>query len=716
MQAKLKLLILVILAVLALQGNSAVTDFERIRQRVTESLLEGESDDAHVKTLLESFRADSTWPGIDYSDLSREGFQHSRHSSALVTLARAYNLRSSDYFKSKKVKAVIEAALAYWVRNDFFCDNWWHNQIGTPTNLVAVMLLIGDKLPKELVAKTQPIIGRAHLEATGARPSGDRIKIAGILAKNLLFTNDQIQFRKVIKVIEGEIKFSTGMRGMQRDYSFHHREDRVNNTLSYGLGYAEAFAEWAAFVAGTEYAFSEDKINQLVDYYLDGICKQMVFGKVSDTGIKNRDITRRESGRVYSTAVPEKLLLTTGYRKDELEEIVRIRNGESVEVPSFSKFFWQTEHYVHQTKGYYTSVRMHSTRNRNMEEPYNSEGLKNHHRGDGANYISLRGDEYLNMAPVFDWQKIPGATILQKPELPAVSEIQKQGLTDFVGAVTNGLYGAVGYDFRSPHDPLTARKAWFFFDEAYVCLGSAIHSPSDLPVVTTLNQCLLNDKVTVGIPSGIKVMEQGERLLQDVTWVHHDGIVYYFPVRQNVYLSNHPQSGSWYAINKQSDSPREEVSLDVFKLWIDHGNRPTNGSYQYIVIPGIQSAQPVDALAGRFEILSNNPLVQAVYHREQQLCQAVFYKAGEITLPGGLTLAVGNPGIVMVKIRDRRVAEISVADPNRELTQFHLSLSSPVMKEGEQFRVFRNPALGLTGLCIDLPSGEFQGQSVTITL
>ena len=95
---------------------------------------------------------------------------------------------------------------------------------------------MGDELPADMVEKGQPIIGRAHMDASGARPSGDRIVIAGILAKNLLFKGDRDPFGEIIKLIEGEVKFSTGSRGMQHDFSFHHREDRVNNTSSYGYG------------------------------------------------------------------------------------------------------------------------------------------------------------------------------------------------------------------------------------------------------------------------------------------------------------------------------------------------------------------------------------------------------------------------------------------------------------------------------------------------
>src|SRR5690606_36008684 len=139
--------------------------------------------------------------------------------------------------------------------------------------------------------------------------------------------NDEVD--QIIRIIEGEIKFSTGQRGMQHDYSFHHRVDRVNNTTSYGYGkYANAFGEWSYYVAGTRYAFSKEKINHLVDYYLEGVYKQLVYGIYEDVGVKNRSITQKAEFRPRGTLEIERLLQSTDYRKDELEEIIRLRKGE----------------------------------------------------------------------------------------------------------------------------------------------------------------------------------------------------------------------------------------------------------------------------------------------------------------------------------------------------------------------------------------------------
>src|SRR5690606_24581160 len=199
-----------------------------------------------------------------------------------------------------------------------------------------------------------------------------------------------------------------------------------------------------------------------------------------------------------------------------------LRKGESKPTRSFSKFFWQTEHFVFQRPHFYTTVRMFSTRNRNMEEPYNGPGKTTHHRADGTNYLQLTGDEYHDIWPVYDWQKISGTTILQKPQLPGPDKIQMEGLTDFVGAVTDGMLGAVAFDFRSPHDLVKAKKSWFFFDEEYVCLGTDIGARTNLPVATTINQVLMRGEVSVLQGGSVNLLPRGAHQLSDIKGIYHD--------------------------------------------------------------------------------------------------------------------------------------------------------------------------------------------------
>lgn len=737
MKKYLQYAIILFLVFTRFDGICAPSDLELLRQKVLAEMMNVSVNDTQIERLISTISDEGTWPGINYEDVSNEGFEHRIHLGNMVDLARAYKTKKSKFFKSKKVKSTIVSALAYWLKNDFICENWWHNQIGTPGAMVNLMLLVGDELPKEMVDKTELILDRATINSPGARPGGDRIKIAGIQAKNMLFLGDGETFEKVVRVIEGEIKnvewigarYGYGFRsdvggfqnrtengrGIQHDNSFHHRIDGVNNTLSYGMSYAEAFIEWADYTTGTTYAFSEQKLNQLIDYYLDGICKTSVYGKFPDIGAKNRSISREGALHPYSAKIAEKLLHTSNHRQKELQEIVDIRNKGIKPTLSHATFYWNSEHFSYQRPDWFTSVRMFSTRNYNMEQPYNSEGLTNHHRGDGTNYISITGDEYDDIAPVYDYQKIPGATVMQKPKMPPASEIQKLGLTDFVGAVTDGRYGAAAFDFRSPHDPLIARKAWFFFDNEYVCLGTGISCKNNLPVVTTLNQCFLRSDVSIFSQDHQSVLQKDEKEYENLEWIYQDGIGYVFPKATNVWIKNNAASGSWWDINKQSDSPKQTVTSEIFKVWLSHGERPSEASYEYIVVP----ATTIDKLASNsskndISILSNSSEIQAVMNKSLQIYQLVFYKAGEIQISEKLKIIAENPGIVMLKMKDDQISELSFADPNRELGKFHLMVSGILEASGEGFATCWSEKSGMTEIAVDLPQSSEAGKSVNI--
>jgi chondroitin AC lyase len=692
------------------------SDLERLRERVAARCLSPDIREDRLKSILASVREDGTWPGIDYDDTSRIAFRHVEHLDNLLLLARAFKKVDSEYFDDPHLRRVMDASLNFWLDHDFLCENWWHNQIGTPNAMITLLFILDDDLTQLQRDRMVRIAGRANMEASGARPSGDRVKIAGLFAKTALFCRQEKRFEEILRVIEGEMKvfradddadggathvnYFSGGRGMQQDYSFHHRPDRVNNTTTYGLSFLSSFVEFAEWVNDTKYKFSDRSLRLSVDYFLDGVCKQMVYGRSVDPGVMNREMARRDAGRIAGTDLPESLRGLSDYRKEELENIVRVRRGEPFEAASFAKFFWQTEYFSFQRPAFFASVRMFSTRNDNMEEPYNGEGLLNHFRADGACYLSVEGMEYLDIAPVFDYRKIPGATIVQVDSMPDESEVQKKGLTDFVGGVTDGVYGAVAFDFESPHNPLSAKKSWFFFDDLYVCLGAAINSTDGYPVATTLNQCLLKGETLVNDGVKTRVMERGKRLLAGgaTGWIFHDRTGYVFPGgrRSAVGLSNRTESGSWYRVNRQTGASRDEVEEEVFCLWIDHGVRPVDAGYEYVVMPaaGVEDVERfVENPSVR--ILSNTSGIQAVGSDRMAYC--VFYEAGEVRLCGDLRIRSEAPCMVLVHLDGESVRSVAVADPSRKLETVALTV------------------LGADGramsLSVDLPREDFAGMS-----
>ena len=167
----------------------------------------------------------------------------------------------------------------------------------------------------------------------------------------------------------------------------------------------------------------------------------------------------------------------------------------------------------------------------------------------------------------------------------------------------------------------------------------------------------------------------------------------------------------------------------MFKLWIDHGERPQgrlgglrHGSmiakdvkYKYIVVPN-EDLTNMDKDRG-LEILANNRKIQAVRHTELGICQLIFYQAGELNITDDLFISLGSPGAVMLKIRNDVVSEITVADPTRKLSRMLLILSGNIDADGkDNLRSVYDSEKGKSDLVIDLPTGFYAGKSVTVEL
>jgi chondroitin AC lyase len=613
----------------------------------------------------------------------------------MLELAQAYKKPGSPLYGNQEVKTTFSSALDFWLKHDFRCANWWWNEMGTPNLMINTLLVMDSSLTEKQRQEGLAIAHRANLETFGARPGGDFMPIAGMLAKQGLFLANKDTLAKALKAMERDVKISHG-RGLQPDMSFHHRTDNVISTLTYGTNYASSFAYWAARTAGTQYTFPDQLVQLIVNYFLDGICQSQVYRTWPDPGAMNRDISRLNALSREGAGLPRDLLAATSYRSAELQQVIDVRTGKIKPDFTRDRYFWYSHYYTHQRPDYFVSVRMHSNRANNMEEPHNEEGIKNHHYGDGSIFISRTGHEFFNIFPVWDWQKIPGATILQRPTMPDWRQLARKGKTSFVGSACDGIYGAAAFDFSSVHDPLTAHKSWFFFDNEIVCLGSAIHAGSASSVFTTLNQCLLHGQVIVGAANKSTTLEAGVHKEGAVSWVYHDSVAYIFPAPADVNISNGEATGNWREITHQAWATTETVRKDVFTLWLDHGVQPQQAGYAWIVLPNVDPASAASySKHTRVKVLSNTEDLQAVQQLDLQRTGVVFYNAGSIRINDKLTLAASKPCIVMIKANGARVFVIAVADPTEELDKLQLKVNERTID-------------------VQLPAGEKAGSTVLL--
>jgi len=678
-----------------LAPDSSARDLAVIRGRILTPLLEP-GDVASVRRLIDAIRPDGTWPEVDYEGRSRSAWAACNHLSHLGTLARAYKSPKSKLRGDARLKKAVFAALDHWLEHDYQNPNWWWNQIGVPRTLAPTLLLLDGELSDAQRAKGLAILGRAKIGMTGQ----NLVWVTEITAKRGLLENDPDLVAQAYRRIADEIRVTTA-EGIQPDFSFHQ-----HGPVLYSHGYGAAFvldcSRIATQVAGTGLAFPPEKIDILTRLILDGH-QWFARGSACDYGASGRQIARKGQTARYLSGAARAMLELPTERDDEFRALAERSLDRPAPPLVGNRHFWRSDTMAHHREAYYTSARMYSTRTANTDMPCNSEGLTSHHVADGCNLIFRTGGEYRDLFPVWDWQKVPGTTVVQTGRLEGA--LRRQGVRDFVGGVSDGTYGLAAFDFA--RDGLVARKAWFFFDRQFVCLGTGIACEADHPVATTVNQCFLRGEVTVSSRQKTSTPSPGDHAIDAPAWMHHDSIAYVFPEPAAIHLHSGAQTGNWQMLNQRYSD--EAITHDVFTLWIDHGKRPQGATYAYLVAPGMALADVADyAAEPGVSIVVNDRQIQAVRHEERNLTGVAFYAAGTLAAPNDLSLAVDAPCLLLVRELPDRL-RVAAANPRNEALTLHVAVNRPLEGEG----VEAGADEGASRITLELPGGMDAGRSVT---
>ena len=300
---------------------------------------------------------------------------------------------------------------------------------------------------------------------------------------------------------------------------------------------------------------------------------------------------------------------------------------------------------------------------------------------------------------------MPGLTFLDTDApLPYGRNAPRAGNTSFVGGASDGLSGVSVMDYDK--GGVRAKKAYFFANDGFVCLGAGITSSENENVFTTLNQCLLKSDVVALSEGSLTVLEEDRLEAQNVRAVHHDGVAYVLLDDASVVVRAIQQNGSWQEIEAKASA--DPVPRDMFTCWIDHGATPTDATYAYRVIPGAKR-DDLSALAddGTVSILANTSELQAVHWEKEGMIQAIFHAPGELSLPGQGTLRVDTPCAVMLGTKGD-TALLTVAEPTQENAQLILTLDGRYTGRGASYVSDDNT----TYVVVDLPKGPYAGESV----
>ena len=256
---------------------------------------------------------------------------------------------------------------------------------------------------------------------------------------------------------------------------------------------------------------------------------------------------------------------------------------------------------------------------------------------------------------------------------------------------------------------LKAKKAYFMFDDEIVCVGTDIDfTTRSGPIYTYVdNRELLeetnrNGTKTYGtediLVDGVlleKVNAFSEpKTYTDPTWVHQENFGgYYFPQGGKVGVNKTFRRSTGDGNSTNDDYNAYYLGLtpgteqhSFFELWIDHGSKPQDGSYSYVMLPE-KTAEETATYSDRpdVSVLCANEQVHVIREHTLGITAMVFWQRGSY---GEIT--VDQPCILMIR-EESGLYRISACDPTQKLKTLKITV-------GRQLHaVEADPQIAVTG-------------------
>ncbi len=601
----------------------------------------------------------------------------------IYKIAKVYaaNIPGNANYNNATYRSAIIKGLNYWHDiNWTYTPNWWVNEIYWPQRIGEILIILNQHSPDPLSSTDQTYINstnylkKYHSEPNQINARGDGGNMLDIGTHYLyrgILTGDYTLMLETKNFIENRIGVrQLGTAGIKADFSFQEHGDQYMN-WSYGLVYFVGVVSIAKNYKDTFCEFDIPKEN--FSYGIKGLIGTM-RGQYVDFNTIGRGIGNNTLVGAHSFWKDLKVLDPSN--AEIYENTIQRASGTqspSYNVTPSNTHFYLSDVMAHSRDDYYISTRSSSTRIAEIEWG-NGQNTKGNFAAYGNMCLMLNGNEYDDIYDYWDWKKIPGITTREDTEFPnRPAWGGAYGETNFVGGVSDGLYGASTLD-QSDYEVI-AKKSIFYFDEEIVFLGAGISSTSGDVVTTTVNNCFGDGHSFVA-----KNNNRSEDRIRptakthtysNLNWIRHDSVAYFFPEKSS------------YKLRYETKTPNNKSPRDIFKLWIEHGKNPTNASYSYSIVPNITSrSEAVAYNQGNTTIISNTAQLQAIKHNSLDIILAIFHSAGTLT-HSGTTISVSKPCALMLK-----GDVIHVSDPTqkiRNLINVSIQLPRTTIEKGDVY-------------------------------
>jgi chondroitin AC lyase len=567
-------------------GYYSAAGADRTSPRVRDALSALESSARSYAQLLQS---DGSFSDINYDEVPSGSWSPWDHTRRLIVLAKAYRTPGQSLYNDPQLRTQIESALDYvnhyYSRMTLPLGNWWFWSIGTPLDLGPTLVLmrgdINDTVFNNCVSTLAFHIGSSPTSRglTGPVPTGENLVWSSFTHLCLALLRDDPVLLAQVRDAMAAVCLTTTGDGIQSDSSFHQHGPQLY-TGGYGGSFANDVARYSLLTRNTEFQLTPSAFSSFANYLADGVAWSL-YGNYFDVSVVGREVARSSTTGFNGIAALLQAATVSSQRQPEIraaaakmlqswhwvlppELAALAHDGLAGAWPSGHQHYYASDYTVHRRSSWFASIKMFSTRTKSGEST-NDENLLGSRQSDGRFYLSLSGDDYFgrDIWPAFDWTRLPGITVEQKPD--AASDFYDFGTRTFVGGVGDAQNGVSAMDYAPLRSSVTAKKAWFFFDDTLVFLTNSINSKSGNRIETVIDQRPFTSSPVSGI-----------------NWTVANGVGYWF-YGATPHVEQIARTGAWADLGGSTDTTPHSATLTT--IWLDHGTAPVDADASYAIIP-----------------------------------------------------------------------------------------------------------------------------------
>ena len=713
-----------------LTGNgSSITDDEDFQtsmesmaqdaEEATENMADIPADGSHV---------DALWSDLDleikYVATSDASYTEDLNTAytRLQAMATAYAAENCRLYHDEDLKERILYALEWLYDNGYnenynvekqLYGNWWHWEIGIPQALGSTVILMYEDLSQEQIDKFYATLYRFNQDPTVVykvqgwgtmeMTSANLMDTSLVAALRSAIGNTQDGIGAAVNALGTVTGFVTDGDGFYEDGSCI-QHSNLAYTGGYGLTLLKGIERILLLSNDTAWQASADDLESVYTWiwegyrplFADGAMMDMVSGR----SIARPSHTELETGRGILEAV---VLLADGAPEDRKEQLLsfakkqvlagaenldtfysgmeassmiaakQLAADDSIEADDgtpYTKIFGSMDKAAVHRDGYTLGISMFSSRTGNFEY-MNKENTKGWHISDGALFLynGDTGQFSNNYWNTIDPHRLPGITTDHTEGTNYESGLAYTSDRDYAGGSSvDDLYATVAMDFHGQNTDLTAKKAWFAFDDEVVALGTDISGITKDTETIIENKQIRDDGSNTLVVDGEEAQaELGESGAAgaEYAWIEGnngtDSIGYYFPEGEDLEIKREARTGSFQDINgavADGAAGSEDVTRDYLSLAVSHGDGAED--YAYVLLPGRTEEETAEYASGsEIEIISNTAEVQAAVDRSSGASGYQFWTAASAG-----NVSADQASSVTMKEEDGTL-KLGVSDPSQ---------------------------------------------------